>query len=159
MSVSIREATINDLPQLLDLVLRLKRLNAEFDPLLKTLPDDELRRVAEEYIKTAIEDRSRYLVLVADADGKIVGVLKADVRNRIFYVPRKEGYIIEFYVMPEYRRRGLGRTMIDEAARLLRERGADVIVAEFPALNQIAVNFYSKADFRPLLYIYARESG
>ncbi len=158
MSLSIREATINDMPQLIDLVLRLKRLNAEFDPLLKTVPDDELRKVAEEYLRTAIEDKSRYLVLVAETNGRIVGVLKADVRDRLFYIPRKEGYIIEFYIMPEYRRKALGKNMIDEAAKRLKERGAGVILAEFPALNQIAVNFYTKAGFRPILYIYARES-
>ncbi len=91
---------------------------------------------------------------------RIVGVLKADIRERLFYSPSIEGAIVDFYVMPEYRRKGgLGRMMLERAITILRERGgAQLITAEFPTQNQIAVNFYNKMGFRSLVSIYARET-
>jgi ribosomal protein S18 acetylase RimI-like enzyme len=154
--VTIREGREEDLDSILDLVLRLKRLNGEFDPLLKVRDDAAAK--ARDYLKQALGDRRRYLVLVAEDGGKVVGVLKADIRERIFYEPTMEGSIIDFYIMPEYRRRKLGEEMLNKASQILRERGAQLITAEFPSMNQIAVNFYTKRGFRPLTYVYAREA-
>ena len=154
--VTIREAREGDVDALVDLVVRLKRLNSEFDPLFSARSDCAER--AREYLLNAIRDNKSHLVLVAEDMGKIVGVLKADIRERLFYSPSIEGAIVDFYVMPEYRRKGLGRMMLERAIAMLRERGAQLITAEFPTQNQIAVNFYNKMGFRSLVSIYARET-
>jgi len=154
--VTIREARENDVEGLVDLVVRLKRLNSEFDPLFSARNDCVER--AREYLISAIRDNKNHLVLVAEDAGKIVGILKADIRERLFYSPTIEGAIVDFYVMPEYRRKGLGRQILDKAIAILRERGAQLITAEFPTQNQIAINFYNKMGFRPLVNIYAKET-
>ncbi|ADN50227.1 GNAT family N-acetyltransferase [Vulcanisaeta distributa] len=154
--VTIREARESDVDALVDLVVRLKRLNSEFDPLFSARNDCAER--AREYLINALRDNKNHLVLVAEDMGKIVGVLKADIRERLFYSPSIEGAIVDFYVMPEYRRKGLGRMMLERAIAMLRERGAQLITAEFPTQNQIAVNFYNKMGFRSLVSIYARET-
>ena len=154
--VTIREARESDVDALVDLVVRLKRLNSEFDPLFSARSDCAER--AREYLLNALRDSKSHLVLVAEDMGKIVGVLKADIRERLFYSPSIEGAIVDFYVMPEYRRKGLGRMMLERAITMLRERGAQLITAEFPTQNQIAVNFYNKMGFRSLVSIYARET-
>ena len=154
--VTIREAREGDVDALVDLVVRLKRLNGEFDPLFSARSDCAER--AREYLLNAIRDNKSHLVLVAEDMGKIVGVLKADIRERLFYSPSIEGAIVDFYVMPEYRRKGLGRMMLERAIAMLREKGAQLITAEFPTQNQIAVNFYNKMGFRSLVSIYARET-
>ena len=154
--VTIREARESDVDALVDLVVRLKRLNSEFDPLFSARSDCAER--AREYLLNALRDSKSHLVLVAEDMGKIVGVLKADIRERLFYSPSIEGAIVDFYVMPEYRRKGLGRMMLERAITMLRERGAQLITAEFPTQNQIAVNFYNKMGFRSLVSVYARET-
>jgi len=154
--VTIREARENDVEGLVDLVVRLKRLNSEFDPLFSARND--CAELAREYLISAIRDNKNHLVLVAEDAGKIVGILKADIRERLFYSPTIEGAIVDFYVMPEYRRKGLGRQILDKAIAILRERGAQLITAEFPTQNQIAINFYNKMGFRPLVNIYAKET-
>ncbi len=158
--VTIREARESDVDALVDLVVRLKRLNSEFDPLFSARNDCAER--AREYLMNALRDNKNHLVLVAeDMGGKIVGVIKADIRERLFYSPSIEGAIVDFYVMPEYRRKGgLGRMMLERAITMLRERGgAQLITAEFPTQNQIAVNFYNKmGGFRSLVSIYAKET-
>jgi len=154
--VTIREARENDVESLVDLVVRLKRLNSEFDPLFSARNDCAER--AREYLISAIRDNKNHLVLVAEDAGKIVGILKADIRERLFYSPTIEGAIVDFYIMPEYRRKDLGRQILDKAIAILRERGAQLITAEFPTQNQIAINFYNKMGFRPLVNIYAKET-
>ena len=152
--VTFREATLEDVDALASLVTRLKRLNEEFDPLLKAREDSV--EVARKYLKEAIES-GKSIILVAEEAGKIFGILKSDLIERCFYEPKLEGRIIELYIMPEFRRKGIGRQFIEEAVKKLREKGAQLITAEFPSLNKIAVNFYEKLGFRPVINIYAKE--
>lgn len=149
----IREAQPKDIEQAADLVVRLKRLNEEFDSMLKVHSDaiDHARK----YLQEAIQSQHS-VVLVADAKGKIVGLVKGDLKDRLFYEPAIEGSIIEFYVLPEYRRRKLGDELINEAMVRLRKKGAQIITAEFPTQNMIAVNFYNKLGFRPMFGIYGK---
>ncbi|MCS6788657.1 MAG: GNAT family N-acetyltransferase [Aigarchaeota archaeon] len=151
----IRRATQADLEALVDLLIRNKRLNEEFDPMLTV--SSEVRSAARKYLSDALSD-DRSLVLVAeDQRGRAMAFLKADVVDRVFYAPEKEGVIREFYVLPEYRRRGLGKLMIDEAVKELTGMGAGVITAEFPSQHKIAVSFYESIGFRPLFSKYAKE--
>ncbi len=152
--VEFRKATEKDLQSLVELNVRLKRLNEEFDPLLRVRAD--LAEKSREYFSAALSSPNS-LVVVAEDNGKVVGFMKADIRERIFYEPRMEGNIVEFYLLPEYRRRGFGARLLDYAIKLLKER-AEIITAEFPTLNEIAVEFYTKLGFRGVVSLYARES-
>jgi ribosomal protein S18 acetylase RimI-like enzyme len=147
----VREAKPQDVDQAADLVVRLKKLNEEFDSMLKVRAD-ALER-AKKYLDEAIQGDGS-VVMVADVGGKVIGLVKADLKDRFFYDPRTEGVIIEFYVLPEYRRRKLGQDLINETIKQLRKRGAEMISAEFPMQNMIAVNFYNKLGFRPMIGIY-----
>ncbi len=150
----IRIATSADVEGASELVLRLKKLNGEFDPLFAVSAN--ATDACRHYLSDSIKD-AKSLVLVSEQKGKIVGLLKADLRDRTFYQPRKEGAIVEFYILPEYRRKRLGEELIEEAVKALKRKGAQIITAEFPSQNQIAVNFYSKRGYRPLVSVYATE--
>jgi len=153
-SVVIRPATKEDLDSAIQLVIRLKRLNAEFDPLLEVAPDIE--QTARKYLENAMVS-STSVLLVAVEGTKVIGLLKGDVEDRIFYRPKYAGIIREFYVLPEYRRKGIGKRLMMEGVEQLRKKGAEVIMASFPALNEIAINFYKKMGFRPVEYLFAKE--
>ncbi|KUO86871.1 MAG: GNAT family N-acetyltransferase [Thermoproteus sp.] len=153
-NIVIRAALESDVDALADLIARLKRLNGEFDPLLK--PAENLLAASKEYVKSKISSPSS-VVLVAEVDGRAVGVIVGDVEDRRFYEPRMAGIIREFYVLPEFRRKGLGKRMMSEAMDALRRKGAQMIMADFPALNEIAIEFYKKMNFRPIESIYAKE--
>lgn len=136
-----------------ELLARLKRLNGEFDPLLKT--SGSLEKEARTALEQAIEDNNS-IVMVALDQSKVVGLVKGVLGDRVFYEPRKEGAIVEFYILPEYRRRTLGKELISEASLQLRKKGAELITAEFPSQNEIAKNFYEKLGFRSLTNVYAK---
>jgi len=78
------------------------------------------------------------------------------VRERPFYAPEFEGVIVDIYLLPLYRRRGVGEYLLAEVTAALKAKGAGVVTAEFPAQNEIAVRFYAKRGFRPVTSIHAR---
>jgi len=157
MRVHLRPATAKDVGALVPLLVRLKRLNEEFDPLLR-VRDDAAER-AEEILKEDLES-SHALVLAVEGTGtdkgKIVGVVRAHVRDRNFYAPEREGVILDIYLLPIYRRHGVGEYVLRETTQRLKDKGAGIVVAEFPAQNEIAARFYQKLGYRPLTSHHAR---
>jgi len=155
--VHLRPAREADIPAVVPLVLRLKRLNEEFDPLLKVRDDAEPH--AAEILRAHVAD-PKAVLLVAEGRGpdrdKIVGFVRAVVRERPFYTPQNEGVILEIYLLPLYRRHGAGEYLLRETSAALKAKGAGVVTAEFPAQNEIAVRFYAKRGFRPATSIHAR---
>ena len=156
--VHVRPATPADVPALVPLLLRLKRLNEEFDPLLKVRTEAEGK--AAEVLEQDLEDPEAVVLVTeglgADKD-RAVGVLRARVRDRPFYDPGREGVILDIYLLPLYRRRGVGEYLLQEVTNALKAKGAGIITAEFPLQNQIAVAFYDKRGFRPTMGQYSRQ--
>lgn len=150
--VKIRKASKADVGVAADLIVRLKRLNNEFDPLFVVV--DDARERAAEYVADSLRSKT-VLVLVAAKGEKVVGVLRAEVRNRVFYIPSKSGHVTDFYVLPEFRRKALGNEILERASSELKKMGAEMVTAEVPSQNEIAVNFYTKRGFRALTHMFA----
>ena len=155
--IRMRPARESDISALLPLLLRLKRLNEEFDPLLRVRADAE--KQAGQILKADLSN-PKAIVLAAEGVGadrdKIVGFVRAHVRERAFYAPEHEGVILDIYLLPVYRRRGVGEYVLDEVTAALKAKGAGIVTAEFPAQNEIATRFYAKRGFRPITAVQAR---
>ncbi|MGI0091752.1 MAG: GNAT family N-acetyltransferase [Nitrososphaerales archaeon] len=151
--INIRAIRDEDVSAAGELMSRLKKLNGEFDPLLKT--SDGVDQESTKAIKQAMMGSSS-IVLVAVAKGKVAGVVKADIIDRIFYEPRKAGAIVEFYILPEFRRGNLGKDLLSAISEQLKKKGAELITAEFPSQNEIAKRFYLKLGFRSLTNVFAK---
>jgi ribosomal protein S18 acetylase RimI-like enzyme len=145
--LQIRRAKKEDLGDVADLIVRTKRLNNEFDPLFAVVSDAKAR--AEKHVAGSLGSSDKLLLVAADGP-KVVGVLRAEMRQRLFYEPHEEGFITDFYILPEYRRKALGNEMIQKASAELKRMGAQIIVADVPAQNEIANRFYMKRGFRSL---------
>ena len=151
--VKIRHASEADVQPVADLIVRTKKLNNEFDPMFAVVED--LREKAVTYATETVDQRGK-LMLVAVAGNKVVGVIRAEMRRRAFYEPSKEGFITEFYILPEYRRKALGNEMLRRTFSELKKNGAQIIVADVPSQNEIAVRFYTKRGFRSLNQFFGK---
>jgi len=155
--IHLRPARAADIPTLVPLLLRLKRLNEEFDPLLRVRDDAESQ--AREVLKATIAD-PKAVLLAAEGVGpdkdKVIGFVNALLRERPFYAPPVEGVIVDIYLLPLYRRHGVGEYILKEVSAALKAKGAGVVIAEFPAQNEIASRFYAKRGFRPITSRHAR---
>ena len=154
-SVKIQRASQADVGVAAELIVRMKRLNNEFDPLFTVVPN--ARERAESYVADSLKSKDT-LLLVATTGQKVVGILRAELRDRIFYVPSKSGHITDFYILPEFRRKALGNDMLERASVELKKMGADIVTAEVPTQNDIAVRFYNKRGYRSLLQYFAGKS-
>ena len=151
--MEIRRARAEELPAIADLIVRTKRLNNEFDPLFAVVSD--AKRRAEKYLASTMESKDELLLIAADRS-KVVGVLRAEIRERLFYEPHMEGFITDFYVLPEYRRKALGNDVLLRASSELKKMGAQIIVADVPTRNEIANKFYAKRGFRALTSLFGK---
>ena len=151
--MQIRHATKSDLGAVADLIVRTKRLNSEFDPLFVVVPDAKER--ADKYAAGALNAPDKLLMVAAEGS-KVVGVLRAEMRERTFYEPHKEGLITDFYILPEYRRKALGNQVLEKASAELKAMGAEIIAADVPTQNEIAFRFYSKRGFRSLTQVFGK---
>jgi ribosomal protein S18 acetylase RimI-like enzyme len=158
LPIHLRPARPTDVPALVPLLLRLKRLNEEFDPLLKVRDDAEEQ--ARAVLSANLAD-PKVVVLAAEGVGadkdKVVGFVRALLRERPFYAPEWEGIIVDIYLLPLYRRHGVGEYLLREISAALKAKGAGVVTAEFPAQNEIAARFYAKRGFRPITAVHARQ--
>ena len=151
--MQIRRARKEDLEAVSDLIVRTKRLNNEFDPLFAVVPDAKTR--AEKYISSTIGTQDKLLLVAVEAS-KVVGMIRAEMRERIFYEPHSEGFITDFYILPEHRRKALGNDMLQQAAAELKKMGAQIIVADVPSRNDIANRFYTKRGFRAITSLFGK---
>jgi ribosomal protein S18 acetylase RimI-like enzyme len=143
-----------DIEQASEMILRLKKLNGEFDPLFEV--SNDAPKDIREMLDSSMNQGEKCLMVVAEIDKKVVGVIRVNFNSRLYYLPKNEARIMDFYVMPEFRRTGAGKYMLDFVGEEFSRRKVGLISAEFPALNPIANSFYKKLGFKEIVGIYAK---
>ena len=96
------------------------------------------------------------VLLVAERDGRIVGTVIAGWDGW-------RGGIYRLAVVPDYRRRGIGRALVDAAVAWQVERGAQRIIAFVRRDGARAVAFWDETGFsrsdREYRYVLTREQA
>lgn len=152
--IKIRDLKKEDLRDASNLVMRLKKFNSEHDPLFSV--SDDLEKNVAEYLDSAIGLDTRD-VMVAELNGKIVGAIMGEVLDRPFYHPSKELRITEIYLLPEYRKGGLGKRLLNSLIEREKGKHCDVLTVEFPTENLLAHKFYTGLGMRGILSIYGKK--
>ncbi len=88
--------------------------------------------------------RSSSFTLIAEEGSRAVGFLIVDWDRRGF------GHIITIDVDPEFRRHGIGATLMRAAEEKLRERGCGAVVLETAVNNMAALAFYKAHGYSVL---------
>ncbi len=154
-TTTIRRPESNEeLSRVAELLVRFYRVNEEFDPLYSMTENalEEAKKLVERY-----NTDEKSILLVAVEDNQVVGFIHGEVRENPMLSNSPLGVMMELYVHPSYRRRGVAAKLVEAAENELKKIGAKAIAAEFPYLNEIAVSFYDKLGFRPLTAIYVKE--
>lgn len=85
--------------------------------------------------------RRRAIFKVAEHCGKVVGYVLAETENGSCHV-------ISVAVLPEYRRLGIGRALVESAIGECRRRGSTIAYLEVHVENEAAIGLYRKLDFK-----------
>jgi GNAT superfamily N-acetyltransferase len=142
--VSVREATREDLPAVVDAVEEL---------LVELGGKRPSRAEMETEVGALLEDGALGTLLVAEGDGALVGMLGASWQRAI-HVPGRYATIQDLWVHPEWRSRGIGAELVEALAAIAREQGVARIEVGLPRETFAAIAqteaFYHGAGFEHL---------
>ncbi len=138
--VTFREATLDDLPQIV-------RLLAD-DPLgaARETPDAEPAYIAA---FTAIADDPNNTLIVAEIADQVAGTLQLTYIPGLTYTGRERAQIEGVRVAADHRGRGVGQALITWAITQARTRGCRVVQLTTDRQRPDAIRFYQQIGFRP----------
>jgi GNAT superfamily N-acetyltransferase len=134
LSFSIRNATPDDVPQLFELIKAL----AEYEKLshLVTGTADAL----QEHL---FGERPYIEAIVADCEEKTVG-FALFFWNYSTFLTKPGIYLEDIFVLPGYRRLGIGKALLTRVAQIAAERGAGRLEWSVLDWNEPAIVFYKR---------------
>lgn len=141
----VRVATLADLDALVELRLQ---LFACFPEALGKVADDTMRRVSQAYFTRAFEQGDCH-TWVAEADNRIVAQGSLALFQRPPFpanLSGREAYLLNMYTLPDYRRRGYSKAILQQAMAFAREQGLGRIWLHASENGQ---PLYAQAGFQP----------
>lgn len=91
----------------------------------------------------------RQVILIAEYDGGPVGAVTVNLAGRPNTAPRT-GHISDLLVVPLWRRRGIGGSLLRAAEQVIRERGYTEATLDVEASNAVALHLYQRSGYRRL---------
>jgi GNAT superfamily N-acetyltransferase len=140
MGLLIRGATAADVPELLRLIGEL----AEYERLRHQVVASEAQLAA-----ALFGPRPEAEALLAELDGAPAG-FALFFHNFSTFLGRRGLYLEDLFVRPAFRRRGVGRALLVQLARLAVERGCGRFEWSVLDWNQPAIDFYRSLGAEPL---------
>jgi GNAT superfamily N-acetyltransferase len=143
--VKVRQATPEDVPALVALFQELDRMQSDWR-VFTPRPGfyDEVGLKYREAMST-----ENAVVLVAEDEGEIVGMAYGDVRIPSRFSDERALELSGVVVRTGYRGRGVGRALVQEAARFAGELGVEWVELKTFAPNQGAMAFWEGLGFTP----------
>jgi len=88
--------------------------------------------------------------IVAEEDNKIIGYIMCRIESGFLgFSQMKRGHVISIAVLPEYRRRGIGETLLREALQAMTNYyNIKECYLEVRVSNSPAINLYKKIGFK-----------
>lgn len=114
--------------------------------------------VEEDGVKARIEHLAQQgePVLLAEADGKVVGMLDWHVMTTI-HRPRPVGRVVALVVAEGHRGQGIGRVLVEEAERRMRNRGCEKMEVTSNLRLSRAHEFYESLGLERSSYRFAKD--
>jgi GNAT superfamily N-acetyltransferase len=143
--VKVRQATLEDVPALVALFQELDRMQSDWR-VFTPRPGfyDEVGLKYREAMST-----ENAVVLVAEDEGEIVGMAYGEVRIPSRFSDERALELSGVVVRTGYRGRGVGRALVQEAARFAGELGVEWVELKTFAPNQGAMAFWEGMGFTP----------
>jgi ribosomal protein S18 acetylase RimI-like enzyme len=146
-AVRIRQAQLADYEALGRLFLEVDELHARLLPAYFRRPRGTAR--SRELIGRILSAPDE-TILVAHEDGELLGLVHVQLYDTppiAVMVPRRRAHVDNVVVAAAARRRGVGRRLMEGAARWARDRGAEELLLTVWAGNEEAERFYDALGF------------
>lgn len=118
-----------------------------------TLPSESNASLWVKYVRGEIKE-GRGFLLSALSENQLVGFVAASYARRFpMKVSETMGTINDLYVLPHYRRRGIGRKLVNECLEKMKSGDVDSVRINLVSGNDSALLLYQKLGFE--IYRYA----
>lgn len=146
--MTIREYKPEDREAVEKCSFELQELEKEIDPEIR-VNSVEINRSYVVILLDRVEKQSGK-IFVAENDGAIIGYVSVVIGGKPLPYEnyKKYAYIYDISVLPEYRRQGIGKKLMDATEDFAKAQSADHIILDVLAKNQMARGFYIKDGFR-----------
>ena len=144
--VEIKEAAEEDVKILLEFSRKLNEFERKLYPNYRRFELDKEK--IEKFFRKRIK-REDSVFLIAWANGKPVGMAYAwIVKSFLFFKEEKYGYIGEVWVEEGFRRKGIGRKLVEKIIEWFKSKGIKWIRTDVLSKNKRAFKFYEKLGFK-----------
>jgi len=120
---------------------------------------DEGKKLLKQNVENDLAEND-ICVLLAEADGKIIGYVQGEVTSRSDYLPRTVGHVSLIYVMKKFRRKGVGKRLMQDLCKFFNLNKAEHLSVRYMIGNVEAEGFWTKLGFEPIITTsatYAKE--
>lgn len=145
MTFSIRQATEKDFSLVQALNAALFAEDQTNDVTLDTHWPVSVEGV--EYYMKSLMDPEKLVLIAEDDQKKPLGYVIASSVNKWRYRKLKTGELENMYVVPQWRRKGVGKALVDELKQWMKKKGIDRIYVSAFAKNEDAIHFYDRCGF------------
>lgn len=94
----------------------------------------------EKALSDELENHTAHFLTAVNESGDVLGYIGA-------FIVCESCYISDVAVFPQYRRNGIGKTLIETLCRLAGEMGAESVSLEVRPSNHAAISLYSSMGF------------
>jgi len=151
MNLTFREYKDKDRALLLNLTNKLEEFSKSLDPIHRV---QNLPGFTEISLKETLGNVEKYQgkIWIAEDEGKVIGyvigvIWKQSEKNKLEIGPHKLGEVLKIYLDEEYRRKGIGKTMLQMMEKYFKEKGCNSMWISVFAPNENAHNMYKKFGF------------
>lgn len=137
-NITIRNATPEDCPRMMDLIHELAVYEKEPDAVVVSM---------EHFKESGFGKQPVWWAIVAEVDGVVIGMALYYIRYSTWKGQRM--YLEDLIVTEEYRGKGAGKLLLDKLISIAQEKKYSGILWQVLDWNEPAINFYKKyhADF------------
>ena len=141
-NVKIRQASEEDLQQIVKLSEKLGKDESAMDSMISPLPSEFQN---PNWILKNIKGENT-IIFVAEIGGKIVGYSLGWVSQPWAY-KGKRGYICDCFVEKSYRRHGIGKALIEATLNWFIKKGIECVEADVYSANVPSLRLFKKLGF------------
>lgn len=149
MDIHIRQATISELNMLVEMQVSLWKLLEQSSTRVWRFTEERKKKLIQELEESFSDENS--LILIAEDGSKIIGFVGGTVINRTEYLPPIIGMLTRMFVNEEYRRKGVGRSLIQDICRFFRSKQVEKIYLRYVLGNIEGEKFWQDLGFESIL--------
>jgi ribosomal protein S18 acetylase RimI-like enzyme len=158
MNITIRKATDQDEDALKTLlfgfyITQKKELSQKTQQLEAYKDNDAvIQQTATSYLTDL-----KHIVYIAFVDEKAAGYICGDVQTKSHKVFDTRGYVQDWFVLPEFRDKKIGKHLFDRLTDDFRKAGCTIVALDTFAEDQTAIDRYRHMGFRDWCLSFTKE--